>query len=123
MYNNEEIKYDYVTANVTLAATTVLGNESLSVPEGKVVGIAAVIAGNTEDRIINLSILNNGSEVVRPADVRFSEKTNGGSFVDSVRPVSFIGGRSFEVRLNALTASATEAITVQVLFMFEKPKN
>jgi hypothetical protein len=118
----EQKQYEYVTANVTLATDTVTGNDKVLIPEGKVVAIGAVVAGNTEDRIINLSILDNNNEVVRPCDVRFSEKTNGGTFKDSMRPVDFNGGRTFEARLVALSPSATESVAVQVLFMIEKPQ-
>lgn len=117
----EEIKYEYETVNVSLAVNTVLSNENVTIPAGKVVAIAAVVAGNTEDRIINLSILQNNQDVVRPADIRFSEKTNAGTFKDSMRPVDFLGGRTFEARIVANSASLTEAVAVQVLFMIEKP--
>lgn len=116
----EENKYEYETVNVSLAANTAMSSENLTIPAGKVVAIAAVVAGNTEARIINLSILQNNQEIVRPADVRFSEKTNGGTFKDSMRPVDFLGGRTFEARIVANAVSATEAIAVQVLFMIEK---
>ena len=82
--------------------------------------IAAIVAGDTENRIINLSVLSNGNDVVRPADVRFSQKTNAGTFIDSMRPVDFLGGRVYETRLVASSLSATQTITVQVLFMIEK---
>lgn len=118
----EQKQYEYVTANVTLATDTVTGNDKVLIPEGKVVAIGAVVAGNTEDRIINLSILDNNNEVVRPCDVRFSQKTNGGTFKDSMRPVDFNGGRTFEARIVALSPSVTEAVAVQVLFMIEKPQ-
>lgn len=117
-----EKQYEYVTANVTLETGIVTGNDRVLIPEGKVVAIGAVVAGNTEDRIINLSILDNNNEVVRPCDVRFSEKTNGGTFKDSLRPVDFNGGRTFEARIVALSPSATQKVAVQVLFMIEKPQ-
>ena len=117
----EEIKYEYETVKVSLAANTSLATENLTIPAGRVVAIAAIIAGNTEARIINLSILQNNQEIIRPSDVRFSAKTNGGTFKDSMRPVDFLGGRTFEARIVATSASATQAIAVQVLFMIEKP--
>lgn len=119
---NEEIKFEYVTANVVLGIGATQGNDKVYVPDGKVVAIGAVVAGNTENRIINLSILDNNNEVVRPCDVRFSEKTNGGTFKDSMRPVDFLGGRNYEARLVALSVSGSELVAVQVLFMIEKPQ-
>ncbi|MBC7748119.1 MAG: hypothetical protein H7Z76_06010, partial [Methylotenera sp.] len=74
----------------------------------------------TENRIIDLSILQNNQEIVRPSDVRFSEKTNGGTFKDSLRPINFDGGKTYEVKLVANAISNANTVTVQVLFMFEK---
>lgn len=120
----EEIDYEYERVNVVLAATaTMSASDSgrIRIPDGKVVAIAAIVAGNTENRIIDLSILDNNNEIVRPCDVRFSEKTSGGTFKDSMRPVAFNGGRTVEARLVALLPSATQAVTVQVVFMIQKP--
>lgn len=111
---------EYVSVDVSLAANVGLASEKISIPDGKVIAIAAIVAGNTENRIINLSVLDNGNEVIKPADVRFSQKTSGGSFKESMRPVNFNGGRSFETKLVANAISTTQAVTVQVLFLIEK---
>ncbi|MFN3753315.1 hypothetical protein [Flavobacterium sp.] len=115
-------RYEFVVANVFLAKTTVLGTINLDVPSGKIVAIGNVIAGDPENRIINLSILNNGNEVLKPADYRFTEKTNGGDWLQSLRPVDFDGGRMYETRYTAPAASATEDLNFQVLFVIEKPE-
>lgn len=117
MFDN---KIESVTVNVPLAANSAIGSEKISIPDGNVVAIAAIVAGNTENRIINLSVLDNGNEVIKPADVRFSQKTSGGNFKESMRPVTFQGGRSFETKLVANTTSVTESIIVQVMFLIEK---
>ena len=120
----EEVDFEYEKVDVVLPANSVVSTSDtgkIRIPEGKVVAIGAIVAGDTENRIINLSILDNNNEVLRPCDVRFSAKTAGGSFKDSLRPVAFIGGRNYEARLVALAPSATETITVQVLFMIQKP--
>lgn len=111
---------EYVSVDVSLAANVGLASEKISIPDGKVIAIAAIVAGNTENRIINLSVLDNGNEVIKPADVRFSQKTSGGSFKESMRPVNFNGGRNFETKLVANAISTTQAVTVQVLFLIEK---
>ena len=127
LYQNlmqEEIDYEYERVNVVLAANATISpsdSGKIRIPEGKVVAIAAVIAGDTENRIIDLSILDNNNEIVRPCDVRFSQKTSGGTFKDSMRPVAFNGGRTVEARLIALSASTTKTVTVQVVFMIQKP--
>ena len=117
----DTLKYDYITATVAIAVNETVDIEKVSVPDGTVVAIGAIVAGDTENRIINLAILQNNTEVVRSADVRFSQKTSGGTFRDSMRPVDLAGGRTYEVRIAANQGSATQAIQVQVLFMVEKP--
>ena len=117
----DTLKYDYITATVALAVNETLDSEKIGLPDGNVVAIGAVVAGNTENRIINLAVFQNTTEVVRSADVRFSQKTSGGTFRDSMRPVDLPGGRTYEVRIASNEGSATQAIQVQVLFMVEKP--
>lgn len=120
----EEINYTYEKVNVVLPVNATMSSSDtgrIRLPEGKVVAIGAIVAGDTEDRIIDLTILDNNNEIVRACDVRFSEKTSGGSFKDSLRPVDFIGGRTYEARLVALAPSTTKTITVQVLYMIQKP--
>jgi hypothetical protein len=114
-------KYEYVVANVLLAKTTNSGNKNIDIPSGRVVALGVVAAGNTENRIIDLSILNNGNEVIKPSDFRFSEKTSGGDYLQSLRPVDFDGGRLYETRFSASVASIAEDVNFQVLFVIEKP--
>lgn len=116
----EEKKHEYVTANVTIQAGNVMANDKTFIPDGKVVAIGTALAGNFANTIVNLSVLDNNNEVLKPSDVRFSEKTNGGTFKDSLRPVDFLGGKTYESRLVALQPVGAD-LTVQVLFMIEKP--
>lgn len=113
---------EYVTADVTLGINVPMALDKVFIPEGNVVAMGVVIAGDTESRILNLSVLQNNSEIIRPADVRFSTKTSGGTFKDSLRPVSFQGGRSFDVKVAATSISTTKVVVIQVLFMVEKPR-
>ena len=85
-------------------------------PDGKVIGIAVVDTGNTNNELINLSILNNGNEVLSPSDLSFSKQQPGGGFLNSLRPVDFSGGYEYNVRLTAYTPSRANDVTVQVLF-------
>lgn len=116
-----DILIDYVTVDVAILAGTAKGSEKISIPEGRVIAMGAVVAGNTEDRIINLSVLQNHTEIIKAADVRFSAKTTSGNFKDSLRPVNFQGGRLFDTQLTANEVSNDQDVTVQVLFMIEKP--
>ena len=116
-----EKRYEYVTANVLLAKRTNSGNKNIDIPSGRVVAMGCISAGDTENRIIDLSILNNGNEVIKPSDYRFSEKTSGGDYLQSLRPVDFDGGRMYETRFSAPVASLTEDVNFQVLFVIEKP--
>lgn len=115
------IKYEYATIDVTLLKNTLIGQEVINIPDGRVVAMGVVLAGDPEDRIINVGVFDNNNETVKTADYRFSEKTNGGTYKDSLRPVDFSGGKNYQIRLLSNDASATENVTAQVLFMIEKP--
>lgn len=114
-------RYEYVTADVFLVKATNIKSTNIDIPSGRVVAMGAVMAGNSENRIINLSILNNGNEVIKPADYRFSEKTSGGDYLQSLRPVDFDGGRLYETKFYAPVASVAENLNFQVIFVVEKP--
>ncbi|MVO09752.1 hypothetical protein GOQ30_11340 [Flavobacterium sp. TP390] len=110
-------KFETKIINVTLpAANSTVDSTSIKLPDGKVIGIAQVNTGNTSGEIINLSILNNGNEVLSPSDLSFSKQQPGGGFLNSLRPVDFEGGYEYNIRLSAYTPSRANNITVQVLF-------
>lgn len=114
-------RYEYVTATVNLPKTDLSREINITIPDGIVTNIGIVHAGNTENRIINLSILENNNVLIQPADIRFSERTGGSSFKDSLRPVEIDGGRILQVRLTALVPASGDDITAQILFMILKP--
>ena len=58
----EEVDYEYERVNVVLPANATVSSidtSTVAIPQGKVVAIGAVVAGNTENRIIDLSIFFN----------------------------------------------------------------
>ena len=110
-------KFETKIIKVTLpAANSTVDSTSIKMPDGKVIGIAVVDTGNTNNELINLSILNNGNEVLSPSDLSFSKQQPGGGFLNSLRPVDFSGGYEYNVRLTAYTPSRANDVTVQVLF-------
>lgn len=117
----ENHTYEYITTTITLNTDETFASENVQIPSGTIVAMSAIIAGNPESRILNLSILQNNAEAVRASDVRFSERTSGGTYKDSMRPLNLSGGRTYEARLVATTASTTETIAIQVLFMIQNP--
>jgi hypothetical protein len=117
MENNSRIQTE--TVNITLMQTTYQKDEPIHIPEGHVVAMGIVVGGDTEGRIIDFTLLDNNNQVVRTADIRFSEKTNGGTFRDSLRPVDFRGGKTFQARLTTDKASSTIDVATQVLFVVE----
>lgn len=121
MYESEN--FEYVTASFTLVKTTLTAETEVKIPDGHVTNIGLVQAGNNENRIINLTVLQNNSTIIQPSDIRFSERSAGGNFRDSLRPVDIEGSRTLQVRLNALVPSGADDVTVQVLFMIRKPNS
>jgi len=114
-------RYEYVTATISMPKTELSSEVDVKIPDGIVTNIGLVQAGNNEGRIINFSVLENNNTLIQPADIRFSERTGGSCFKDSLRPVDLDGGRILQARLTALQPSNGDDITVQVLFMIQKP--
>ena len=69
----------------------------------------------TDGEIIDLSVAENGNDVLRPCDVRFSEPKSAGRWLDALRPTTIDGGRTLTFKLNAYTANRLNAVKVQVL--------
>lgn len=114
-------KFEYVTATLTMQKTDLVAEVNVNIPDGKITNIGVVQSGNFEKRIINLSILENNNTLLQPADLQFSERSGGSNFKDSLRPVDIDGGRILQARLTALVPSPGDDVTVQVLFMIQKP--
>ena len=115
-------KFETKIIKVTLpAANATVDSTSIKMPDGKVIGIAQVNTGNSTNELINLSILNNGNEVLSPSDLSFSQQQPGGGFLNSLRPEDFAGGYEYNVRLSAYTPSRANDVTVQVLFAIVPP--
>lgn len=114
----------YKTINVTLPAASQSASKGIKIPTGKIIAIGAVVQGNIANEIIDLSLLDNNNEMLAPCDVKFSEKTAGGRWIDSMRPVNLDGGREVDAKLYAYTSSRANDIKVQVLFaILEENKN
>jgi hypothetical protein len=93
--------------------------ETIDLPDGEITHIGLVKDGTTTE-IINLEVLQNNSRLLDPIDIRFSERTGAGTFLESLRPVSGItGGRTLQVRLSALNSTRTDDLTVQVVFVIQ----
>jgi hypothetical protein len=118
---NTNKRYETVTQNVKLLRTGLFDEELLRIPDGKVVRMGVVLKGNTEDRIINASVLDNNNEIIRPIETGFLQKTASGSFLEGFMPVDFEGGRQYQVRLTALVLPlGVEEPVAQFLFIIEK---
>jgi hypothetical protein len=110
----------YTTVEVTLSAGSSTAQAEIDVPEGAVTHIGLVKEGNATE-IVNLEILQNNSRVLSPIDIRFSERTTTGSFLDGLRPVSNInGGRKLQVRLSAVKPTRAADLNVQVVFVTQQ---
>lgn len=107
----------YTPVEITLDKDNPSAEVKVDIPEGTVTHIGLVKEG-TATEIVNLEVLQNNSRLLEPIDIRFSERTTTGSFLDGWRPVSGInGGRVLQVRLSALNATRTDDLTVQVVFV------
>lgn len=109
------MRIDYRTINLTLASDASQTEADLKVPAGTICAIGAITQGNTLGEIIDLSVSDNGNDVLRPCDVRFSEPKSAGHWLEAMRPTSLEGGRTLTFKLAAYTASRASEIKVQVL--------
>lgn len=114
------LKVKYHRHNITLPKnTTAFQVDNIKVPDGEVTHIS-LVHDNTTAKIVEMGIYENNSEVVKPCDIRFTEKTSSGSFLESLRPVSdFQGGREVSIRLTTLDNLINDDITVQVLLVIQ----
>ena len=120
MNNNNNIQYK--TVELTLDKLNSTAEERIDLPDGVVTHIGLVKEGNATD-IVNMEVLQNNSRLLHPMDIRFSERTTTGNFLDGLRPVSGInGGQVLQVRLSALKPTRTDDLTVQVLFAIQQPE-
>lgn len=117
------MKITYKTINVTLPAASQSAEKGTKIPSGKIIAIGTVVKNNSDDEIIDLSLLDNNNEILSPCDVTFSTKTNGGRWIDSMRPVNLDGGREVDAKLYAYTSSRSTDIQVQVLFAILEDKS
>ncbi len=114
-------KYEYKTVNVSLLKNVSQNEQKIDIPNGKIVRMGVVLKGNASDRIVNAGVYDGNTEIIRPADVSFLEKTTGGNFIDSFMPVDIDGGRSFDARLSVPVVSTTDDLTAQFMFIVQKP--
>lgn len=110
------MKFLHKKLNVTIPNGGTINDNRIKVPKGTCVGMAVINTGADPDQFIDLTVLDNGSEVVEGSDYRFYKKTNGGKWLDSLRPMRFDCNRDLTVRLSSDTAVAAD-FKVQVIFL------
>lgn len=115
--------YEHITRNVKLSKSFLTKEEDVRLPNGKVVRMGVVLFGPEQGlaRNINVSILDNNNEIVKPLDYRFAEKTAGGNFLDGFMPVDFEGSKNYQARLTTTEVDNVNDVTAQFIFIVEKP--
>lgn len=113
-------RYEHITTNVLLPANTITMEEDVRIPKGRVIAMGVLLIGTMINRFINMSVLDNNNEVVKPLDARFAEKTTGGDFLDCFMPVDFDGSRTYQARLTATAVDNVNAVSAQFIFIVEK---
>jgi hypothetical protein len=110
-----KINFQQEVINVTVANGQSIGTGRLRLPSGKCVGVAVAKRGNDHTDFVDFAVKDNGREIVKAADYSFSEKTNAGKWLDSVRPMAFDCNRVVDVEFTTPTVMAAD-IKFQVLF-------
>lgn len=107
--------YRHKKLNLTIAPGGQLDEKRINLPSGTCVGMAVIKTGADPDEFVDLSILDNGSELVEGSDYRFYEKTNGGRWIDSLRPMSFDCNRDVTARLSG-NNPIPAGLKIQIIF-------
>lgn len=110
------MNYIHKKVNVTIPIGQTVGEGRIKLPEGQNLGMGVISTGNDPAQFVDLAVLDNGSEIVEGSDYRFYIKTNGGKWIDSLRPITFNCNRTVDVRLSTSVALGT-ALNVQVIFV------
>ena len=115
-----QIKYEVVDIILKKDGGLTKEVKTATLPDGVVTHIGLVQSGNVDNEIIDLTLLTQNSEVLRGGDIRFTQKTANGSFLDSLRPVSNIkGGGNLQIRLTGRNEIRTDDVSVQILIVIQ----
>lgn len=117
-----EVLYDYQTLDVLVEKGFPMIQREVRIPDGEIIGIG-VVAAYDPGQMVNFSLLDNNNEVLRPASTKFCEKTNGGDWVSSLRPVNIAGARTLTARFTIPSGDIGFDTPYQVLFCILKPVN
>lgn len=113
------MRFEHKKVNLTIVLGTAIAESVIKLPAGTCVGMGAISTGNDPTKFVDLSVLDNGSELVEGSDYRFFVKTNGGRWIDGLRPMSFDCNREVTVRLAAASNLAAD-LSVQVIFVIQQ---
>jgi len=108
-------RYIHKKLNLAIANGQNIDEAKISLPAGTCVGMAAVVAGTRPVDFVDLTVLENGAEIVEGSDYQFFEKTNAGKWVESLRPMTFDCNRNVTVRLSA-NSNLVADFKLQVIF-------
>ena len=115
---SKKYRYEQKKVEVTIADGGTLASNTIKLPFGTCVGMSvAKIDNANHGDFVNLSVKDGGGAVVEASDISFFEKTSGGRWIDSLRPMSFECNRNVEVELSTATALSGGNFKAQVLFV------
>ena len=119
MADQLEYIYEDKIAELSITAGQNLAEKNVHLPSGVCIGIAAVPIGAAPGQFTNLTVLDNGRELVQGKDYQFFERSKNGRYIDSLFPVTFDCNRTITVQLSASAALAAD-FKLQVVFLIAR---
>lgn len=117
---NKEI-YEYERVDVSLAAN--FRNKTIDTPrlrEGVIIGGFIVLKGDKPNKIVNLTLQDNGgSAVFSGTDISDWEKVQGGGYLKGMKPFNIKSGVTYKLDF-ACTEDLDAPLTGQFIFVIEK---
>lgn len=111
-----DYKYERINFSMPIGSTSA-DFQSKIFRQGEVIAAAIFPDGAIPAETVNLGLRNtSGTRVVETTTVKDWERREGGSYIDSMKPMLLEGGQYYTLEFNALTALTT-AFSGQVVFV------
>ena len=120
--NRDNKKYRHQSKSFTIASGT--NSEVVDIPlltgQGDVVaGCIEILGDKPTDKLINASVKDNGGRVEDPTSIQNWEQRQGGSYKESLKPLSIPGNQTIQVEFSA-SSNLSADLVGQIVLLLEK---
>ncbi len=118
--------YTYQVVNFVVPAGSTGITERETLKEGLIVAAAVYTPEDNFKGSVNLAIKNNGgSLLIDPTCLEDWKRREGGSYIESMKPMGFAGGKSIVIEITPALgyADISNEQKGQIVFVIEQPDN